>query len=275
MQDYAYYNGILMPYDSMTIPISDRSIFFAEAVYEVMIGSREKIYQFADHIDRLFNSAHGIGLKLNTNVDFIHEACIKTIGCSKHETFMLYIQLSGNGARRSHCPADDSVNLLITVTEYKIPESMEEIDAITFDDIRHNLCDLKTTNLLPAVLSLKAANQSNSQIAIFHDKGIVSECSHANIGLIRSNKFITPNLTSKVLPGITRSNILSACREINLETEERSIELNELFSADAVLISSTTHFVRFCKSIDNVKCSTYAKETARMLFDALKFDFLL
>ena len=45
MKDLAYYNGVYTPYDAACIPLSDRSIFFSDAVYDVIIGSGKKPYQ--------------------------------------------------------------------------------------------------------------------------------------------------------------------------------------------------------------------------------------
>ena len=62
MKDLAYYNGVYTPYDAACVSLSDRSIFFSDAVYDVIVGNGKKTYQLDGHIDRLLSNAERIGL---------------------------------------------------------------------------------------------------------------------------------------------------------------------------------------------------------------------
>ncbi len=273
MSDHAYYNGVITPYDSACIPLSDRSIFFGEGVYDVMIGGNEKIYQFERHISRLCDNAKRIGLTLKSEKSDILQNAMELIKISGYKNFILYIQLSGNGKRRSHITSDTDTNLLMTVTEYTPPASPEYISAVSTKDMRYGYCDIKTTNLLPNILSLRCAESMGADIAIFLNDGIVSECSHANIAILKDGKIKTPQLSNSLLPGITRENLMKVCKKIGMTVSEEDVTYTELIDSDCVIISSTTHFLRICTKIDGVKLSEAGRDTVNMIFDYLKNDF--
>ena len=273
MQDYAYYNGVFCPYDSMSLPLSDRSIFFGDAVYDVMIGARGIPYQIDDHLDRLMINAARIGLldipEKNELLDIISEL----IELSHADEFTVYVQLSGYGERRSHRRCDGRVNLLVTVTETAIPSALESVNAVILPDIRHRLCDVKTTNLLAAVMSVNHASNNESDIAIFERDGYVTECSYANICLIKNGRLICHPFNSDILPGITQKNILSICGGLGVATEEREIRTCELYDADAVIISSTTKFIRLCDKICGIQLKDENNALTKQIFNELRRNF--
>jgi len=187
---------------------------------------------------------------------------------------MLYIQLSGRSKRRAHLSDTSEYSLLITIAKATHPIAPTEIRAITLPDLRHSYCDIKTVNLLPAVLSLREAQRQNADIAIFHRNGFVTECSHANVVIIQDGKISTPPLTNALLPGITRKNLISACETIGIGITERNISEQELLCADSVIATSTTQFIKMCTHINGNTVKNYKNPLVMELFDLLYHDFL-
>ena len=64
MKNPVYYNGVICPFENASIPLTDRSIFFGDAVYDVMIGRGKKVYQFDEHMRRLRGNCDKIGIDL-------------------------------------------------------------------------------------------------------------------------------------------------------------------------------------------------------------------
>ena len=274
MIDYAFYNGIFAPYDAMTIPISDRAFFFADAVYDVLIGHGKGVHNVPQHLDRLNKNAKEIGLDFTLSEDYFTEITDKLVELSCHDCFSIYVQLSASGIRRSHLRTSPDVNILITLTGAQIPELPEKISAITIPDRRYDFCNIKTVNLLPAVLSVEMAVKRGADIAIFESGGWITECSHANIFILKDGVLITPPLSSKILPGITRDTLIRLALKKGIPTIERQISKDEIHEADAVLITSTTHFLRICNRIDEVACSLKDEKTVLELFSLLRDNFL-
>lgn len=272
MKDLAYYNGVYTPYDAACIPLSDRSIFFSDAVYDVIIGSGKIPYQFDEHIDRLLSNAERIGLVNTPTKSDLYEIVEKLLLDANADDFLLYVQLSGNNERRNHARDNSEVNLLVTVTGCELPRKLGTIKAITLPDMRHSFCNLKTTSLLPAILSVEEANRRKADIAIFHKNRIVTECSYANISIMKNKSLITHPFDADILPGITQKNLIEACIKHGITHLSRSFTLDELYDADAVMITSTTKLIKICTEVDGRQLTPKNLDTIKTLFDELKGD---
>jgi D-alanine transaminase len=121
---------------------------------------------------------------------------------------------------------------------------------ITVEDRRHGYCDIKTIDLLPAVLASTKAENCGCDEAIFVRNGIVTECEKSNISIIKQGRLITHPITSEILPGITRRHLLSICAEISIPVSEDYFTPIDLINADEVIITSTTKLCRSAVSID-------------------------
>ena len=274
MRDYAFYNGVFTPYDACVIPLSDRSIFFGDAVYDVILGRNGIPYQLDEHLDRLLKNARQIGLDDIPQRATVKEAISSVIELSEADCFMLYVQLSGNERRRKHLRDCGDVNLLITITAADIPERIETVSAITMQDNRYGYCNLKTTNLLPAVLSMSEASRAGADFAIFHKNGLVTECSAANVSIIKNGGLITHPLDTSILPGISERNLIRVCSELGIPHSRREFSVCELFEADAVLITSTTKLVKVCDRLDGVSLRCERDGLTQEIFRLMAEDFV-
>ena len=266
MRDFAYYNGAITPYDAACIPLSDRSIFFADAVYDVMIGRGKIPYQADEHLNRLLENGRAIGLENLPSKQELTEAINTLLIEASADDFMLYVQLSARQKRRLHSRTDSSVNILMTVTSASIPSELSTISAITLPDLRHGYCNVKTTNLFPAVFSVALAESAGSEVAIFHKDGKVSEASSANVSLILDGTLITHPHDTSVLPGISEQNLIKAANTVGLRHEIRTFTITEMLSADLVPVTSTTKLFKLCTEINGRQLPCRGIGLARALF---------
>ena len=275
MCDFAYYNGEYTPYDSMRIPLTDKSLFFGEAVYDVIIGRNKIPYLLQEHLVRLRSCAQRLDISMSESDTFFEDIVNTLIKLSGYSDFIIYIQVSAYSDRRMHLSRSNKHNILITITSAVYPQFPAKISAITLPDLRYGYCDVKTVNLIPAVLSLKEAARQGAQIAIFEKNGMVTECSHANLAIIKDFSVLTPPLSSSVLPGITRKLLFRICEENKIRIFEKEITISELFDADAIIATSTTQFIRHCVNIDGTSVNSCCGEKlTHALFDLIYRDFI-
>lgn len=274
MIDYAYYNGVFTPYDSCCIPISDRAITFGEAVYDVVIGRRGTPYQLNEHLERLLGNAQKIGLSDIPEKEVLEDAVSMLLSEAEADEFTLYLQLSGNAVRRQHTRSENSVNTLITVVASDIPTKPGFTEAITLPDLRHGYCNVKTTNLLPAVLSIERAMRVGADLAIFEKDGYVTECSHANVSIVQGDTLVTHPLDTSILPGIAERNLVRVAGEMGIKHEIRKFTLREMLYAELVLITSTTKLIKVCKRINGTELYRSNAELAERIFDAMRADLI-
>jgi len=271
--DFAYYNGSYLPYDSIYVPLSDRAIFFGDGVYECLIGSGGKIYQWKEHIERLKNSLRAMRLSF-LDFETLYNDAMELIKLSQLERYILYIQISRKSERRIHATSDFSkFNLLMTVTELS-PFDSACTSLITREDVRYRMCNVKTLNLIPAVLASHDALLSGADEAVFIRDGVVTECAHSNIFILEGDRLLTHEEGNLILSGITRSTLIRLAMKYGIKTVECEFSPDRLFTADEVLITSTTRLVRRVAAIDGVALKMRNSALAERLIDMLRSDFI-
>ncbi len=273
MNSYAFYNGYFGKREEISIPLSDRSIFFGDAIYDAAIGSYDRILWEEEHVDRFLKNAKRIGIKHNFGkkrlCQLLREVAVK----SMIETYFLYFQLSRNHQTRNHSAIGCDSNLLITVDPIEIKRQSRPLKLITTEDLRYGYCDIKTVNLLPAVLSATEAQAKGCDEAVFIKNGIVTECTKSNISIIKQGRLITHPKNNCILPGIAREHLLKTCKNIGVVCEEREFTKEELFCADEILVSSTTKLCNRVSHIDSLPVGNRNRDLADKICHIMHKEF--
>ena len=266
MKSYAYYNGKFDKKENIAIPLSDRSIFFGECVYDAAIGSYDRILWEEEHIDRLLNNAKRIGIRHNYTKEYLSAILREVAVKSCIPNYFIYFAVSMSSNQRIHSSKScKHSNLLITVDKHEITTDSHQLRLITRDDLRYGFCDIKTTNLLPAALASTEAEAIGCDEVVFTKDGIITECAKSNISILFQGRLITHPKSSKILPGITREHLLQIARGNNIETVERPFTVNELFCADEILITSSSKLCRRVCEIDGKRVGNKSPQIASLL----------
>jgi D-alanine transaminase len=244
-----YYNGQFYEPSEVKIPLTDRAIWFGDGVYDAAIGKNQKIYMLSEHIERLMGNARRMDIPLFCSPCEIQK--ILTDLALGQEDVFLYFQLSRYSEGRSHSYSDTNrSNLLITATEITLPATETTLRLISARDVRYELCDVKTLNLLPSVLASKNAARHGADETVFIRSGFVTECSHSNISIIKNGSLITHPADEHILPGTARASLLRCARRMGIPVRERAFDYNELISADDVLVTSSSKLCLRAESVD-------------------------
>jgi len=112
---------------------------------------------------------------------------------------------------------------------------------------RHSRSDFSRAKILSWAGNLtwheRAHEQGFDECILLNERGHVTECTSANIFMVRGNQVWTAPVSEGCLPGITREVLLGDIRAPGIEIGERTIEPAGLESADEVFITSTTRGV--------------------------------
>ena len=253
MPALAYYNGKIGDREEIAIPLSDRSIFFGDAIYDAALAVNGNIVWEIEHIKRFFGNASALSIPLPYSEEQISALLRKIVKKSNYNCAFLYFQVSRNLDKRMHSARNcQKSNLLITVEKFTLQDSEKALSLITYPDKRYGYCNIKTVNLLPSVLAATFADNEGCDEAVFIRDGIVTECSRSNIFIIKDEKLLTHPKDERILPGIARQKILLVCQRLGIPAVERVFTEEELFSADEVLISSTTKLCLGANSVNGM-----------------------
>ena len=64
MENLGYYNGKFGPLEEMQVPMLDRVCFFGDGCYDATYSRNHVIYALDEHLDRFYNSAALLGIRL-------------------------------------------------------------------------------------------------------------------------------------------------------------------------------------------------------------------
>lgn len=270
----AYYNGNFCNFSDVKIPLTDRCVFFGDGIYDAAIGRGGNIYLENEHIHRFINNAKRLNIPLNMGKGALCKLLRQLIEHSGYDEYFLYFQITRYSKERSHAYDDTAnSNILITVKEHNLPSYDKRLKLITENDIRHGMCDVKTLNLLPAVLASKKAFVSGCDEAIFIRDGIITECAHSNISIVKNGTLFTHPKSSYILPGITRERLLFMCEKLSIPYKEIPFSYEELKEADSVLVTSTTKLCLLADTVDGLEVGKDREPISERLIDALRKDF--
>lgn len=241
MKKLGYYNGQWGPLETMTVPMNDRAGYFGDGIYEAALAHNGVIFALDDHLARLWRSAAKLRIDLRWTRDEMRGILYDMLSKVEPGDTLVYWQVTRGTAPRNHAfPTGVSANLWITLKPITLGDPQVRLRLITVEDTRFLHCDIKTLNLIPNVMAAQLAAEAGCDESVFHRGEIVTECAHSNISILKDGRFITHPTDHYILPGITRARLLDACAEAGIPTEERTFTLDELMSADEVIVSSTT-----------------------------------
>lgn len=276
MKNLGYYNGVWDEIEKMYIPMSDRVCFFGDGVYDATYSRNYKIFSLDEHIDRFYNSAKFLEIELPYTKDELKEILNDMVQkMDTGENFVYFQATRGNNAIRNHVfPENAKANIWINIYHKEILDLKKKVQLITMEDTRFLHCNIKTLNLIPAVIASQRAKEAGCFETVFHRNGRVTECAHSNIHIIKNGELITAPTDNLILPGIARKHIISTCKKMNIPVREEPYFLEQLFGADEVLVSSAGALCLVADEIDGKKVGGKAQGLVEKLQKALLNDFL-
>ena len=124
----------------------------------------------------------------------------------------------------------------------------------------------------------EALEKGYDEAILLAPEGTVAEGSGENLFIVKDGKLITPPLTEIILPGITRVAIIElAEKELGIETVERHIKKEELFSADEMFFCGTGAQISPIVKVDGKKINDSiigqtTKKLQTLYFKAVRGD---
>lgn len=252
MHNLGYYNGIIKPLENLSIPVTDRAIYFGDGVYEVVYAINQKPFALDDHMSRFFSSCKLLQINFQKSANELKEIILDLLNQEKSYKQKIYWQVSRGSAIRQHT-FDNNIksNLLITITSEEV-KNMEKIkyDLILLEDTRFLHCNIKTLNLIPSVLASQKAKDLNADEAVLHRNGMITECAHSNISILKDGKLQTAPANNLILPGITRLHLLDICKKLNIPIIEEPFSVQQLYDCDEAIVSASGALFVGAKSLE-------------------------
>ena len=274
MKNLGYYNGKTGLIEQICIPMTDRAFYFGDGVYDAVMCRNNIPYLLNEHIDRFYKNCKTLSIHIPMPKNELYELIYSLVKEVDAEEKFVYFHVSRGSGIRSHTFDGEKGNLCITVIPQTIGDISVKMKTAHMKDIRYKLCNIKTLNLLPSVLAAQYAKELGCDETIFYRNDFVTEGSHCNVSIIKDDKLITAPADCYILPGVARAHLIDEAKKAGIDVEERRYGLTELFSADEIIITSSSKIARGVESIDGKKVGEKNPKLLSYLQDRLYDDYI-
>ena len=282
-----WYDGKMVNWRDATTHVLTHTLHYGMGVFEgVRAYKTDKgtaIFRLQEHTDRLFRSAHILGMKMPFSKEVMIEAQKAAVRDNNLESAYMR-PMAFYGAEAMGISAKTlSTHVIVAAWKWGAYMGQDALDngirVKTSSFARHHvnitMCKAKANgNYMNSILAHQEAAQDGYDEALLLDvDGFVAEGSGENVFIIRNGKLYTPDLTS-ALEGITRDTIVQLAAEIGLTVIEKRITRDEVYSADEAFFTGTAAEVTPIRELDrrNIGAGTagpITKQLQKMYFDAV------
>jgi len=246
-----YLNGEYLPLSEAKVSVLDRGFLFGDGIYEVIPAYEGKLFCFSAHLERLNKSLQAVRIDLKLSelewLEILQPLLIQ--GDAQY----IYLQVSrGVAEKREHAFPAECIPTVFAMCSPIAPFNPETgIQAITLDDMRWELCNIKATALLANILLRQQAVDKHCAEAILIKKGYATEGAASNVFAVLDGVLTTPPKTEDILLGITRAVVLDLAKANEIPVQEAPISLASLQSATEIWMTSSTREILPVTQLDN------------------------
>lgn len=239
------WKGNIVDKEDMRIDFNDRGYQFGDGIYEFVRVYNGKLFALEEHLDRFENSAKLLELNMNYSRDEMRGFFEEMVRANELDSGNIYIQITrGDGTARNHNypPYDQQKSVISGCAAHYYRDNKkinEGVKATLYRDLRWQMCNAKSLNLLPNCMAIADAKRRGADKAILYRNGYITEERAGNVMIVKNGQIFTTPDSGEILPGITKLLVLRICRKYHIPFEERKFTIQELMEADEVIVTDT------------------------------------
>lgn len=257
-------DGEFLPWDEAKIHVLTHSLHYGLGVFEGIrcykTNRGPAIFRLNEHMRRLCNSAHIVGIDIPYDQDALTKAVLETIRDNKVEAcYIRPLVWLGYGSMGVN-PTGAPVKTMIAVWKwgaYLGEEGLSKgirvkVSSFTSHHPNSYMTGAKTTGnyAVSQLAKMEAVHSGLDEALMLNPEGFVTQGSGENIFLVRGGVLKTPPLQG-ILGGITRDTVVTLAREQGLEIEIEAFARDEVYSADEAFFTGTAAEVTPIREVDN------------------------
>lgn len=276
MSSVVYLNGEYLPRSEAKLSVDERGFFFGDGVYEVTRAVDGRLFESARHLKRLARGLKELRLTPSVSLEEIEAISLELLRRNDITSGegTVYLQITRGAAPRTHHfpPAGTPCTVFLSAGRFTLPTDKRAtgVAVVTYPDIRWSRCDIKTVNLLGAVMAKQHAADHGAFESLFVKDSAVTEGSHTNVFGVIDGELRTYPSSNLILPGITRDVVLELAHELGIPVNETPFHIHHIPDLQECFLTGTTTDVMPIVSVDGraVGDGTPGKVTMA-LYDAL------
>ena len=265
MPSYAYFNKQFVPLEQAKLGIMTNALHYGTAIFEGIRGNwnsdQKQIYIFRlrEHFERLHNGCRVLKIDPPHSVDELCQITVKLVAMCHFEEDVYIRPLAYKSSEslgvRLHDLESDFLAFVIPWGPYlDMDKAKCGISSWRRPDYNVIPPNAKLTGLYinNALAKTEAIEKGFDEAIMLTPDGYISEGTGENLFLVTDGKLVTPASDNHILLGITRDTVIKLAKdELGIETVERPVELNEMFTADECFLTGTAAHITPVGEVDH------------------------
>ena len=260
-------NGELVAWDDARIHVGTNGLHYGSGVFEGIRAyetpNGTAVFRLTDHLKRLENSAKLLGMDLSFSVEDLRAASHELIAVNGlPECYLRPIAFFGYGELGVSAVGNpvDVVIMSWPWGAYLGEDGLRKgirAKISSWQRIGPNVIPhvAKATGVyLNSMLAVTEANRAGYDEAILLTaEGFVADGSGENVFIVKDGLIYTPDLSTSILPGITRDTVIQIAQDIGYRVVEKSLIRSDLYLADEAFMCGTAAEVTPLREVDDVE----------------------
>jgi len=254
-------NGELVDWDKAQVHILTHTLHYGTGVFEGIRAyatpNGPAIFRLTDHIKRLFNSAHIMGMDIPYTVDELIAATKATVASTGLDACyvrpLAYYGYGEMGLNTLPCTTDVAIACWPWAPFLGHDAIRMKVSSWTRHD--HNTMPpaAKTVGnyVNSSLAKVEALKAGYDEAVMLAPNGLIAECTGENIFAVRNGIIITPPLSAGALEGITQSSVITIARDLGMDIRVDNLARSDLYIAEEMFVCGTAAEISAVKSVDD------------------------
>jgi len=247
---YVYLNGEFVKSDQATVSVFDQGFLYGDGIFESFRSIGDRLYQFPQHYQRLLQSAEALCYPVTVTQRELEAILMELRDRNGMNDAYYRITITrGKGQVGFQRDMDNDLTCLVIGREFQefdrpcytqgIQVRVAQIRRNAPEAINPKIKSISNLNSLLGKLEAKATGAF--EVIMLNNKDHICEGASSNIFWTKDQWVFTPDASTGLLEGVTRSTIMRLCEErLNLRVITGEFKLQDLKFADEVFITSTS-----------------------------------
>ncbi len=262
MKQYIWFDGEFVEFEKAKVHVLTHSLQYGSGIFEgIRAYQTDKgpaIFRLDDHLKRFFNSAKIYSIKMPFSEGEIRKAIIETMIKNKLEEAYIRPFAFYNDANIGLDVTGKKVSVIVATVPLKTYFKNKDKGISCKISSWHRINSLILPPMAKAsgnyinsiIASLEAKGSGADEAILTSVEGYVAEGAAENIFMVKDGLLITPSREADILLGITRDSIIKIAQNLGIETIERNIHKEELYTCDELFFAGTAAEITPIKSVD-------------------------
>lgn len=260
---FIWLDGEWLPWRDAKVHVLTNTLHYGLGVFEGIrvyaTSQGSAVFRLEEHIERLYNSAKLVHLKINIDKKTLINVCLEAL--KKNNLVDAYIRpmvFLGSEGMGLHAKNLES-HIMIAAWEWGVylgSDALTKGVRIKTSTYRRNHIDSLHAKAkvngqyVNSMMALREAQLCGFDEALMLDHmGFVAEGSGENFFIVKDGEVFTPS-PQAILSGITRDTIIKLCRDFSIPIYETQIVRDSVYLADEAFFTGTAAEITPIREVD-------------------------